>query len=164
MVSEARPEDVSTGGAGAGSSDEERDSAAAEVEQELAMMFRRARKMSSSVATEVHPELDPASYSLLLMVADSGSLRAMDMAERIGLDKSTVSRQIAHLVRLDLLRRVPDPEDGRARLIQLSDSGRARLDEVRKHRSRRLRADFAQWSTDDLHQFARLLGKLNAMH
>lgn len=164
MVSEARPEDVSTGEAGAGSSDEERDSATAEVEQELAMMFRRARKMSSSVATEVHPELDPASYSLLLMVADSGSLRAMDMAERIGLDKSTVSRQIAHLVRLDLLRRVPDPEDGRARLIQLSDTGRARLDEARKSRSRRLRADFAQWSTDDLHQFARLLGKLNAMH
>ncbi|NYH80908.1 DNA-binding MarR family transcriptional regulator [Actinopolyspora biskrensis] len=163
-MSEARPDDVSTADAGAGSSDEERDSAAAEVEQELAMMFRRARKMSSSVATEVHPELDPASYSLLLMVADSGSLRAMDMAERIGLDKSTVSRQIAHLVRLDLLRRVPDPEDGRARLIQLSDSGRARLDEARKCRSRRLRADFAQWSTDDLHQFARLLGKLNAMH
>ncbi|KGI82738.1 MarR family transcriptional regulator [Actinopolyspora erythraea] len=158
------------GGSGGVESDErasvgtEREEAAAEVERELAMMFRRARKMSLEVAAEVHPELDPASYSLLLMVADAGSLRAIEVAERIGLDKSTVSRQLANLERLELLRRVPDPEDGRARLIQLSESGRSRLDQARQRRSRHLREDFVQWSTDDLHQFARLLGKLNAMY
>ncbi|GAB3547080.1 MarR family winged helix-turn-helix transcriptional regulator [Actinopolyspora lacussalsi] len=147
-----------------GSAGTEREQAAAEVERELAMMFRRARKMSLEVAAEVHPELDPASYSLLLMVADAGSMRAIEMAERIGLDKSTVSRQIANLERLDLLRRAPDPQDGRARLIQLSESGRQRLDGARQRRSRHLREDFVQWSNDDLHQFARLLGKLNAMY
>ncbi len=164
MVSEGRPQEHRAGEGGDPFRGAERDSAAAEVEHELAMLFRRARKMSSTVAAEIHPELDPASYSLLLMVADTGSLRAIDAAERIGLDKSTVSRQVANLVRLDLLSRVPDPEDGRARIIQLSESGRARLDAARERRARRLRDDFAQWSTEDLHQFARLLGKLNAMY
>lgn len=140
-----------------------RDSAANAIEHELAMLFRRARKMSRTVASEVHPDLDLASYSLLVLVDDAGTLRGMDVAERAGLDKSTVSRQIATLVELDLFERVADPEDGRARLIQLSPAGRARLQEVRRRRGQRLHEKFGQWSTADLQEFARLLAQLNAM-
>jgi DNA-binding MarR family transcriptional regulator len=140
-----------------------RRAAAEAVERELVMMFRRARNVSMSVASQVHPDLDPASYSLLLMVDDAGSLRGMDVADRTGLDKSTVSRQIATLVQLDLLERVPDPDDGRARRIQLSESGRARLAEVRKQRRKHLRDQFVNWSTEDLRDLARLLGRFNDM-
>jgi DNA-binding MarR family transcriptional regulator len=137
--------------------------AAEAVERELVMMFRRARNVSVAVAAQVHPGLDPASYSLLLMVDDAGSLRGMDVADRTGLDKSTVSRQIATLVQLDLLERVPDPDDGRARRIQLSELGRERLAEVRRQRRKHLHSEFASWSTADLRELARLLGRLNAM-
>nr|WP_246330638.1 MarR family transcriptional regulator [Saccharopolyspora hordei] len=126
-------------------------------------MFRRARNLSTTVAAHVHPDLDPASYSLLLMIDDAGPLRGMDVADRTGLDKSTVSRQIATLVDLDLLERVPDPDDGRARLIQLSELGRERLAQVRAERSKHLHGQFANWSTQDLKDLARLLGKLNDM-
>lgn len=140
-----------------------RRAAAEAVERELVMLFRRARSVSTSVAAEVHPDLDPASYGLLLMVDDAGSLRGMDVADKTGLDKSTVSRQIATLVELDLLERVPDPDDGRARRIQLSETGRARLTEVRQKRRKHLHTEFAHWSTRDLQDFARLLGKFNTM-
>ena len=140
-----------------------RQAVAESVERELVMMFRRARNVSTSVAAQVHPDLDPASYSLLLMVDDAGSLRGMDVADRTGLDKSTVSRQIATLVELDLLERVPDPDDGRARRIQLSDSGRERLAAVRSKRREHMRGEFASWSTDDLRDFARLLSQFNEM-
>ena len=140
-----------------------RNSAAESVERELVMMFRRARNISTTMASQVHPDLDPASYSLMLMVDDAGSLRGMDVAGRTGLDKSTVSRQIATLVELELLERVPDPDDGRARRIQLSELGRARLAEVRHQRSKHLREQFASWSTDDLQDLARLLGRINTM-
>ncbi|MFR9730478.1 MarR family winged helix-turn-helix transcriptional regulator [Saccharopolyspora sp. MS10] len=149
--------------AGSGPSDRERRRAAESVERELVMMFRRARNFSMTVASQVHPDLDPASYSLLLMVDDAGSLRGMDVADRTGLDKSTVSRQIATLVELDLLERVPDPDDGRARRIQLSASGRSRLAQVRKQRREHMHGEFAHWSTDDLKQLSRLLGQLNRM-
>lgn len=141
----------------------ERRSAAEAVEHELVLLFRRARNFSTLVAAQVHPGLDPASYSLLLMVDDAGSLRGMDVADRTGLDKSTVSRQIATLVDLELLERVPDPDDGRARRIQLSELGRERLAEVRRHRSTHLRAEFANWSTADLRTLAHLLARLNRM-
>lgn len=158
MSDEDRPERAE-----AGEQDDSRyrRSAAESVERELALMFRRARNLSTSAAAQVHEELDSASYSLLLMVDDAGSLRGMDVVDRTGLDKSTVSRQIATLVDLDLLERVPDPDDGRARQIQLSASGRERLAQARRKRRKHLHAEFVQWNTDDLKDFARLLGKFN---
>ncbi|MDA3630895.1 MarR family transcriptional regulator [Saccharopolyspora oryzae] len=141
----------------------DRRTAAENVERELVMMFRRARNLSTTVAAHVHPDLDPASYSLLLMIDDAGPLRGMDVAGRTGLDKSTVSRQIATLVELNLLERVPDPDDGRARRIQLSDLGRERLAQVRAERRKHLHGQFASWTTDDLKDLARLLAKLNDM-
>lgn len=143
--------------------DVNRTTAADAVERELVLLFRRARTVSMTVAAQVHPELDPTSYGLLLMVDDAGSLRGMDVADRTGLDKSTVSRQIATLVELDLLERVPDPDDGRARRIQLSASGRSRLARVRRQRRRHLHGEFAHWSTEDLQDLSRLLSQLNQM-
>ncbi|GAA4865666.1 MarR family winged helix-turn-helix transcriptional regulator [Saccharopolyspora cebuensis] len=143
--------------------DARRRGAAEAIERELALMFRRARSLSAAVAAHVHPDLDAASYSLLLVIADAGSLRGMDVAERTGLDKSTVSRQIATLVDLDLLERVPDPDDGRARRIQLSAHGRRRFAELRAIRRNHLFGEFDNWPTADLADLARLLGKLNHM-
>lgn len=133
-----------------------------EVERELVMMFRRARSLSTELATRVHPDLDPASYSLMLLVAEAGPLRGMDLADRTRLDKSTISRQLATLVRLDLLEKAPDPDDGRARRVQLSELGARLLAEARAARRQQLRGQFVQWSTEDLVEFARLLGKLNS--
>lgn len=140
-----------------------RRAAAEDVERELVLMFRRARNLSTVVAAHVHPDLDPASYSLLLMIDEMGPMRGMDVAERIGVDKSTVSRQIATLVQLDLLERVPDPDDGRARRVRLSELGQERLAQVRGERSKHLRNEFAAWSTEDLTTLAQLLSRLNDM-
>lgn len=145
------------------SGDPERREAAERVEHELVMMFRNARNLSTQVAALVHPDLDPASYSLLLMVAADGPLRGMDLADRTGLDKSTVSRQIATLVDLALLERVADPDDGRARLIQLSELGAERLQQVRGERRKHLSGQFSTWNTQDLADLARLLNKLNTL-
>ncbi|GAB3287510.1 MarR family winged helix-turn-helix transcriptional regulator [Parasphingorhabdus pacifica] len=136
-------------------------SAADSVERELSMMFRRARMLSTTAAARVHEGLDSASYSLLLMVDDAGSMRGMDVADRTGLDKSTVSRQIATLVDLDLLERVPDPDDGRARQVQLSASGKERLERARRERREYMQDEFLNWSTEDLAELARLLDKFN---
>ncbi|CAM06362.1 DNA-binding MarR family transcriptional regulator [Saccharopolyspora erythraea NRRL 2338] len=158
-------EEAGAAGSAGGVRDEgiDRRTAAESIERELVMMFRRARNVSSMVAEQVHPDLDPASYSLLLMVDEHGPLRGMDVADRTRLDKSTVSRQIATLVELDLLERVPDPDDGRARRIQLSELGRARLEQVRNQRRKHLHGQFASWTTQDLKDMARLLNKLNGM-
>jgi DNA-binding MarR family transcriptional regulator len=138
-----------------------RETAARALERELSVLFGRARSVSLSLVARVHPELDSASYALLLRLDDCGPVRAAEVVGLTGLDKSTVSRQLGRLEELDLIERVADPSDGRARLIQLTKTGSNRLASVREDRRRQLRARFESWSTDDLQSFATLLGRLN---
>ncbi|MGQ0840632.1 MarR family winged helix-turn-helix transcriptional regulator [Actinokineospora sp.] len=153
---------VAERGEGAGRADTvEREAAAQDFERELSKLFGRARSVSLSLAAKVHPGLDGASYALLLHLSDIGPVRAADVVERTGLDKSTVSRQIARLAELGLVERVPDPSDGRARLVQLTATGSARLAEVRSDRRQQLRAKFTGWPTVDIQEFSRLLARLN---
>jgi DNA-binding MarR family transcriptional regulator len=53
---------------------------------------------------------------------DKGS-RLTDLADRAGLTKQAVGEAVAELQRLGYLERVPDPEDGRAKIIKLTPRG-----------------------------------------
>ncbi|MCE7005253.1 MarR family winged helix-turn-helix transcriptional regulator [Kibdelosporangium philippinense] len=139
----------------------ERESATRALERELSVLIGRARSISLSLAARVHPELDAACYAMLLHLGDIGPVRAADVVERTGLDKSTISRQIARLEELELVERVADPHDGRARLVQLTDGGTERLATVRNDRRARLHAILDRWPTDEITTFSDLLGKLN---
>ncbi|MFB9906832.1 MarR family winged helix-turn-helix transcriptional regulator [Allokutzneria oryzae] len=131
------------------------------VERELSVLFRRARSLSLTLAARLHPDLDAAAYGLLVFVADSEPVRAAELAERFGLDKSTVSRQLAQLESLELIERVADPTDGRARLVQLTANGRTRLVAVRAERRQRFWQSLSDWETEDIRALSELLGKLN---
>jgi DNA-binding MarR family transcriptional regulator len=48
-----------------------------------------------------------------------------DIAHAVGLDKGTVSRRIAQLVRLDLVSQVTSERDSRAHSVRLTERGRA---------------------------------------
>ncbi|ASO23050.1 MarR family protein [Actinoalloteichus hoggarensis] len=137
--------------------------AAEAVERELSMLFRRARRISLSLAAEIDPALEPAAYGTLALIADAGPLRGTELVELLGLDKSTVSRQIAQLVELELVARVADPTDGRARLVRITEVGADRLRGLRERRRQRLHEHFSTWSTQDLGELARLLPRLNEM-
>lgn len=131
------------------------------LERELSVILRRSRSVSIALAREVHEGLEAAEYGLLRVLDDAGELRASDVATAFGLDKSTVSRQLSHVESMGLVERVPDPEDGRARLIRLTDEGRARVHETRERRRTHVRTSLEDWSTQDVSLLADLLGRLN---
>jgi DNA-binding MarR family transcriptional regulator len=54
---------------------------------------------------------------------DGGS-RLTDLAERSGLTKQAVGEAVAELERKGYVERVPDPDDGRAKIIKLTERGR----------------------------------------
>jgi DNA-binding MarR family transcriptional regulator len=49
--------------------------------------------------------------------------RLTDLAEASGLTKQAVGESVAELERLGYLERVPDPKDGRAKIIRLTERG-----------------------------------------
>lgn len=138
----------------------------AELERELTRFFRRSRVTSAAIATDVHPDLDVASYAVLVTLSElSGSLpggvRAADVSEALGLHKSTMSRNIGVLERLGLVERAPSPEDARARILTITASGRRSLDAAISARRERVSSTLATWPAQDVHELARLLRHLN---
>ncbi|MFE0171664.1 MarR family winged helix-turn-helix transcriptional regulator [Streptomyces sp. NPDC059002] len=132
------------------------------LERELSLLMRRARASSGEMARQVHPDLEPAAYGLLVCLDDAGPQRATDLAAYIGVGKATMSRQLRALEELGLVAREPDPADGRAWLIQLTPDGRTRFRTVRAGRRAQYVRRLAGWDRSEVAELARLLGQLNA--
>ncbi|MCM0676855.1 MarR family transcriptional regulator [Micromonospora phytophila] len=131
------------------------------VEHELTALLRRGRGVSWEIAREVHPNLEPNAYGLLLWLRRSGSIRLTDLAARLGIGKGTLSRQIHGLETIGLVRRDPDPTDRRASQLSLTDEGQRRFDTAREARLERFRRTLDSWPAPDVENFARLLHRFN---
>ena len=64
-----------------------------------------------------------------------------------------MSRQVSHLTGLGLLAKVPDPADGRAQLVALTDEGAALLDELVARREAWFADLLGDWSEGDISAF-----------
>jgi len=131
------------------------------IEREVGVLVRRVRRVIGVRARAVHPELQPASYLVLTHLEERGPARGSAVVEELGIDKGAVSRQIQHLVDLGLLERAPDPADGRAALLSLTDDARSRLARVQVERSERFDRRLGDFATDDLAAFAEQLARYN---
>ena len=69
-----------------------------------------------------HPTIRPGHGCVFRFVEEEGS-RLTDLAERSGLTKQAVGEVVADLEGLGYVERAPDPEDGRAKLIKLTERG-----------------------------------------
>lgn len=121
----------------------------------------RTMKLLSVVrqrAPRVHPKVDPIGYPLLFNLRDEPR-RLSEIAERVHLDISTVSRQVSTLVAQGLVAKVADPSDGRAQMLTLTDGGRQMLIEVRGRRNGWLAEVVSDWSDADLATFDTLLSR-----
>ncbi|MGK5629057.1 MarR family winged helix-turn-helix transcriptional regulator [Streptomyces sp. URMC 123] len=133
------------------------------LERELAVFLRRARASSGEMAREVHPDLEPAAYGLLLRLEDAGRQRATDLAAYFGVGKATMSRQLRALESLGLITREPDPADGRASLVALTEEGHTRFSAVRNARRARYVRKLEGWDRAEVAELARLLHRLNSL-
>jgi DNA-binding MarR family transcriptional regulator len=133
------------------------------LEREIGLLLRRSRAISARLARELHPDLDGAAYGLLALLQDAGPLRASSLVTRLGLDKSTVSRQLSSLVDLGLVDRAADPADGRAQVLTPSAEGSARLSRIREARRARWESDMADWPQEDVVRLGELLARLNRL-
>ena len=74
------------------------------------------------LADEGHPDIRPGHGCVFRFVGSEGS-RLTALAERSGLTKQAVGEVVDDLERLGYVERVPDPADGRAKIIRLTEAG-----------------------------------------
>lgn len=131
-----------------------------QIEQQLTILMRRVQRIHfTTTAGDV--ELDRSAYGILCRLVDEGAQRLGSLAQAFGLDPSTITRQVQALEQTHLVERRPDPTDGRASLLDLTDEGRSVLRTTRERRRAWLQAALDDWSSEDHEDFGRLLEKFN---
>ncbi|MEU8970831.1 MarR family transcriptional regulator [Streptomyces monashensis] len=131
------------------------------LQHEVAVFARRAEQTRLGGVGQVRNTMDRAAYLLLNRLDREGPMGVKALAASMGIDSSTVTRQVAPLVDTGLVKRTSHPEDGRAVVLQLSPRGAARLEEVRDSR-RQLMAELTEgWEPADREQFCSLLTRFN---
>ncbi|MGW7077224.1 MarR family winged helix-turn-helix transcriptional regulator [Streptomyces sp. NPDC054871] len=132
------------------------------LQHQVAVFARRAEQTRLGGVGQVRNSMDRAAYLLLNRLDKEGPMGVKALAASMGIDSSTVTRQVAPLVDTGLVKRTSHPEDGRAVVLQLSPRGEARLNEVRSSR-RDLMAELTEdWSPEERESFCTLLTRFNS--
>ncbi|MEZ3182915.1 MarR family transcriptional regulator [Streptomyces pimonensis] len=134
----------------------------AEIERafhRLAYLSTRARRHERLMALAGVP-LDRAAVALLRQMADTEPMRPGELAARLGVEASHVTRTVQQLQKSGHVTRVPDPDDRRAQRIELTGSGREAIARIRETGIRGIQAALADWSPDDLRQLATLFHRM----
>ena len=102
-----------------------------------------------------------SALTLLFPLRHLGPLRVTDLAEVRQADPSTVSRQVAQLVKAGLARREADPVDGRASRLAVTEAGLAACRKMHDARQALLGEVLSEWPTERVTAFADLFEKFN---
>ncbi|AMP71074.1 winged helix-turn-helix transcriptional regulator [Ralstonia solanacearum] len=103
--------------------------------------------------------LDRALFPLLVLVERLGPIGVVELADRVGRDYTTVSRQVAKLESLGLVDRRESAADRRVREAVVTENGKAMTDRVDQARERIGQAIFATWDERDVRDLVRLMLK-----
>lgn len=90
-------------------------------------------------------------YDVLLELdaAADGALRMQELAARVVLSRSRVSRLVDDIARAGMVGKQPDPADGRAALATITDLGRTRLRDTAPEYAERIQRHFSSHLTRD---------------
>ncbi|MGW0998547.1 MarR family winged helix-turn-helix transcriptional regulator [Streptomyces sp. NPDC002520] len=118
--------------------------------RELRVVFSRLRRRIREVAQDA--DLTPSQESALSLVGKHGAATASALAAAEGVRPQSMATTLAGLDQHGLIRRSPDPEDGRRQLVTLTDAGRARVEGNKQLREEWLARAFQDRYTEEERQ------------
>lgn len=131
------------------------------LSSELARHARNLHMMKAQLTAQLPNDLDLATVGLLLHLSVDGPCRQGELADKVHLDPSTVSRHVAQLVRSGYAERAVHPDDGRVVQLQPTETGRALCVGFAEHRHAVIAQVMAHWADEDVKQLTHLLARMN---
>jgi DNA-binding MarR family transcriptional regulator len=143
-----------TGPTGAGGSDVEL------IEEALTRIVRRAKQRPAhdQLMAAAGLSMERAAFAVARL-CEAGPVRLSDLAAKLDVNVSTISRHVQQLERDGLLRRTDDPRDRRAAMLHLTAEGRSVLQRAWAARRAALVRILDRWDPGDRHSFAELLSR-----
>ena len=103
--------------------------------------------------------LDRALFPLLVGVERFGPIGVVELADRVGRDYTTVSRQVAKLESLGLVERRDSAADRRVREAVVTPKGKAMTDLRRRGARQDRPRHFREWDAQEIDELVRLMRK-----
>lgn len=134
------------------------------LEAALAQLVRRANtpRVQERLAHRAGVTLDRALYVTIARIGDGETIRLTDLANELGVDVSTSSRQVRALEDQGLIHRESDDRDRRVAMLALTDDGRSLLHGVRAARVDALAQVVDGWPDTDIDRLGELVERLVA--
>jgi DNA-binding MarR family transcriptional regulator len=134
----------------------------AEVARDVVAALMNVKTWIRETHQWVYSEKTAAALFALAVIERNGPARVTALAETARVDASVVSRQAAQLEHAGLVERKPDPEDGRAQRLSITDAGREVLEDGRVKLATIVTERLAGWDPEELRTFTGTLRRLVA--
>jgi DNA-binding MarR family transcriptional regulator len=120
-----------------------------------------ARQLRERSAETLAPwGITPAHLRALRTLSRHGTMRLSELSERLEIAPRSATEVVDALQDRDLVRRLADPGDRRATLVEVTEHGASLLTEIRAARGPEAGRVFGRLSPADRAELARLLGQL----
>jgi len=108
--------------------------------------------------------LDFSDFIILsyLSEAPENKLRRIDLAEKLGLTASGITRMLLPLEKLGIIKRELDDNDGRARYASLTGTGKNLLKDATSSIEMKLEDIIPETKRNELNKFTELLNQINS--
>ena len=104
-------------------------------------------------------QLDQILFPLLVAIGRCGPVGVVQLADNLGRDYTTVSRQVKKLEAQSLAHKQPNAQDRRISEVTLSEQGRAIFDAIAVARQKLMNQVLAAWSPEEVAALFRLTRK-----
>jgi DNA-binding MarR family transcriptional regulator len=131
----------------------------ADVADSCARLMRGFAQVKTQLLALARDDTYWSGYLLITRLALDGPVRSSELAEKVHADPSTVSRQVATLVKDGYVERRADPMDGRASLLVITDRGREFYAEHRRLRNEHYQRVLADWTEEECRLFAAMTAR-----
>ena len=128
--------------------------------ENLARSIYRLTTVQRALARHALAELGSRGFTALGVAHRFGPVRVSEIADRLSVDLSVASRQIAALERAGYVVREADPDDRRAQRISITDRGVPVLRESHRRMVEAFEQALGDWSEDELTALAAGLDRL----
>jgi DNA-binding MarR family transcriptional regulator len=125
---------------------------------ELVATLNRPQR-DDALIREAGVSLDRALFPLLVLVERLGPIGVVELADRVGRNYTTISRQLAKLESLGLVERTDSAADARVREAVATTKGKAMTARIDAARERLGAEIFADWDAVEFEELVRLMKK-----
>ncbi|MFF8410982.1 MarR family winged helix-turn-helix transcriptional regulator [Streptomyces omiyaensis] len=128
--------------------------------EDLARAISAFGAVKRGIARVLPGECQGGSAAVLALLKHHGDMRISRLAELMAVDMSVCSRHVTHTVSHGWVERLPDPDDGRSRILRLTPGGLAMLAELDRRVTEAFARHLTEWSDDDVALLTTLLARL----